>query len=100
MNDQNKNSKEITEKNLAIANRLKSGEKVVISEVNGRQRFYTTFSDGSCVAFEMDSGDNGYSMIDISEDGYEFNITKDFDHSWTISEDEQRYIRDNIIIIL
>ena len=40
-------------KNLEAINKLKSGEKVFLSKIDGKQRVYTTFSDGSFVAFNV-----------------------------------------------
>ena len=52
-------------KNLEAINKLKSGEKVFLSKIGGKQRVYTTFSNGSFVAFERN--DDGYSIINIKK---------------------------------
>ena len=77
-------------KNLEAINKLKSGEKVFLSKIDGKQRVYTTFSNGSFVAFERN--DDGYSIINIKENGDEESISNEL----SIDNEKQLFIGNNL----
>lgn len=77
-------------KNLEAINKLKSGEKVFLSKIDGKQRVYTTFSDGSFVAFERN--DDRYSIINIKENGDEESISNEL----PIDNEKQLFIGNNL----